>query len=337
MSATEEPPVIELTRWTGPWPEDDPDANFKADVALYANADPLRTLRGLSGATGIPIGALVRYVLARWASEGASGLLELGPTMTRRLNDVCVTAVAGGSVEARLAAFDQLRQMISWLNHPLDHPEVYDEPIDRVHAARSLESVDEARDYYDRWAVNYDDDIYGSLGVVGTDRLVERIAELIEPTARILDVGCGTGAVGERLAPRGFDNIDGLDLSSKMLRIASHKNVYRHLFEADLTEPLDIDDAAYDAVVSAGTFVSGHVPASALHELVRVIQPGGSLVFTVMDAFWKPGGFEATLADLEAAGAISMAANDLVPATVDGSSMIRIILLNSATSGGVGR
>ena len=86
----------------------------------------MRTVRGLSDSTDIPEGAIVRWVLARWASEGASGLLELGPTMTRRLRDVCTTAEQTGTDEARLAAFHQLRQMISWLNHPLDHPEVYD-------------------------------------------------------------------------------------------------------------------------------------------------------------------------------------------------------------------
>jgi hypothetical protein len=97
-----------------------------ADVALYAKVDPLRTVRGLSAATNVPEGAIVRWVLARWASEGASGLLELGPTMTRRLHGVCTAAEAADSDEARMAAYHQLRQMISWLNHPLDHPEVYD-------------------------------------------------------------------------------------------------------------------------------------------------------------------------------------------------------------------
>jgi Family of unknown function (DUF6027) len=118
--------TIELGGWTGPWPDDDKDANFKADVALYAKADPLKTLRGLSDGTGVPVGALAHYVLAKWASEGASGLLELGPTMTRRLHKVCTDAEATGTDEARLAAFNQLRQMISWLTHPLDHPEVYE-------------------------------------------------------------------------------------------------------------------------------------------------------------------------------------------------------------------
>ena len=41
-------PVVHLTRWNGPWPNDDKDANLKADVALYSKVDPLRTIRGLA-------------------------------------------------------------------------------------------------------------------------------------------------------------------------------------------------------------------------------------------------------------------------------------------------
>ena len=126
MPEPQDPPSVELTPWTGPWPDDDKDANLKADVALYAKVDPLRTVRGLSASTNIPEGAIVRWVLARWASEGASGLLELGPTMTRRLHAVCEAAETAGTDEERLAAYHQLRQMLSWLHYPLEHPDVYD-------------------------------------------------------------------------------------------------------------------------------------------------------------------------------------------------------------------
>lgn len=126
MDGTPDEPLVHLVRWQGPWPEADKDANLKADIALYANTDPMRTIRGLSASVDVPEGAIVRYVLARWASEGASGLLELGPTMTRRLHRVCADAEAAATDEARLAAYHQLRQMLSWLHHPLDHPEVYD-------------------------------------------------------------------------------------------------------------------------------------------------------------------------------------------------------------------
>ena len=121
-------PWVELVAWFGPWEADDPDANFKADVAAYAHADPLRTLEGLSRNIGVPVGALVRYVLARWATGGSGALLELGPTMVHRLWEPIAAAEETGTDEARLAAYQQLRQMVSWLRFPLEHPEVYGDP-----------------------------------------------------------------------------------------------------------------------------------------------------------------------------------------------------------------
>ena len=123
-SPIDEPTVV-LERWTGPWEPDDPDANFKSDVALYTTTDPLATIEGLSTNLDIPVGAIVRYVLAKWATGGSGGLLELGPTMTRRLADVCDRAEAAGTDEARLDAYRQLRDMVQWLRLPLDQPDVY--------------------------------------------------------------------------------------------------------------------------------------------------------------------------------------------------------------------
>ncbi|HEY7295445.1 MAG TPA: DUF6027 family protein [Dehalococcoidia bacterium] len=108
-------PLIRLEPWSGPWPEDDPDANFKTDVALYSLLDPLSTLRTLSRNTGIPLGALCRYVLARWAAGGSEGLLELGPSTVGRMWQACVAAEAEGTDAARLRAYEQLRQMLGWL------------------------------------------------------------------------------------------------------------------------------------------------------------------------------------------------------------------------------
>src|SRR4051812_7988683 len=116
-------PEVRLEAWTGPWADDDPDANFKADIATYSHVDPLATVRNLAGAIGVPVGAVVRYVLARWATEGSGGLLELGPHMARRLWDVCARAEAADTDEARLAAYAQLRDMLRWLNLPLDDPD----------------------------------------------------------------------------------------------------------------------------------------------------------------------------------------------------------------------
>ncbi len=113
--------VLALERYRGPWRDDDPDANFKADVALYANLDPLGTLRGLSEATGLSIGALAHYVLARYATTGSAGLLELCPEMVERLWAPVVAAEELGTDEARLEAYLKLRALLSWLRVPLEH------------------------------------------------------------------------------------------------------------------------------------------------------------------------------------------------------------------------
>ncbi len=115
---------MELAPFTGPWSPDDPDANFKAQVAEYSRNDPLPTLETLSRNLDIPVGALARYVLVRWAAEGSEALLATGPRLIERLWTVVTDAEADGSDEAKLQAFDTLRQMLSWLRVPLQEEPV---------------------------------------------------------------------------------------------------------------------------------------------------------------------------------------------------------------------
>jgi len=90
-------PVVRLERWQGPWPPDDPDANFKSDVALYALVDPLSTITNLSRAS---------------TSPSAPSAVMCWPSGPR-------AAAADSSSSARLAAYHQLRQMLEWLKLPL--------------------------------------------------------------------------------------------------------------------------------------------------------------------------------------------------------------------------
>lgn len=97
---------------------------------------------------------------------------------------------------------------------------------------------------------------------------------------RVLDVGCGTGALLERLAARG--EAVGLDLSPGMLAKAARRHGERGsgaaLVCADVQQ-LPFRDGAFDSVVS--TFAINAVPDldSALAEMLRVLRSGGSLAF----------------------------------------------------------
>jgi ubiquinone/menaquinone biosynthesis C-methylase UbiE len=196
-----------------------------------------------------------------------------------------------------------------------------------IERARAVSSQDEVISLYAEWAKDYDRDVFGGAKIVGPASLARRLSNLVDADAVVLDAGCGTGAVGSHLAASGFAAVDGLDVSAEMLDVAERKSVYRTLMRGDLLSELAIDDATYDAVVSAGTFVSGHVGAAALRELVRVVRPGGVLVFNVMPTFWDSGDFEAVIARLVEDGSVVVSNVDVEPITVDESQSARTIVL----------
>ncbi|MEZ4866978.1 MAG: DUF6027 family protein [Caldilineaceae bacterium] len=107
--------IMNLQPYTDTWPADDPHANFKAEVALYTVADPLPTLENLSKATGIPVPALVRYVLVKYAASGADALLAMTPIAVQQMAEHVAKAEATATDTARLEAYQALRQMIAWL------------------------------------------------------------------------------------------------------------------------------------------------------------------------------------------------------------------------------
>jgi hypothetical protein len=106
---------MELHPYRDTWAEDDPHANFKAEVALYTRVDPFPTLEGLSRATGIPVPCLVRYVLVKWAASGAEALLAMTPVVFRQMQEQVARAEEAGTDAARLEAYEALRQIVAWL------------------------------------------------------------------------------------------------------------------------------------------------------------------------------------------------------------------------------
>jgi len=142
---------------------------------------------------------------------------------------------------------------------------------------------------YDEAAEVYDEAMESDVGWTGHLRLAEAIARHVEPAARLLDAGAGTGMLGEKLAARGFANMDANDLSPGMLARARAKGIYRDCRVMELGKPLDYPDGAYDAVAVCGVFTPNHAPASALDELVRIARPGGLVLYTLRSDETPPG------------------------------------------------
>ena len=107
---------MDLYPYRDHWAENDPHANFKAEVAQYSEVDPLPTLENLSRATDIPVPCLVRYILVKYAASGAEALLAMTPIVLKQMEQHVEEAETAGTDAARLAAYEALRQMIGWLS-----------------------------------------------------------------------------------------------------------------------------------------------------------------------------------------------------------------------------
>ena len=174
-----------------------------------------------------------------------------------------------------------------------------DKRIDSVYHSASRHELSKN---YDDWASDYDADMQ-STGYIHPAIIVGLVARYVaNPAATILDAGVGTGTIGQLLSILGYTNLQGVDMSDGMLAKARIRNIYTDLRQGILGEPLDFKTAVMDCIVSTGTFTTGHAPASAFDELVRIVKPGGHLIFTVGTVVWEEAGFAAKLVALEGAG-----------------------------------
>jgi ubiquinone/menaquinone biosynthesis C-methylase UbiE len=103
---------------------------------------------------------------------------------------------------------------------------------------------------------------------------------LLKPATgeRILDVGCGTGALAARIA-EGCGSVDAIDVAGNAFSEAN-RSVQNLSFRKMNAEALDFPDATFDAIVSVETLEHVIDADRVLAECRRVLKPGGRLVLT---------------------------------------------------------
>jgi predicted TPR repeat methyltransferase len=105
-------------------------------------------------------------------------------------------------------------------------------------------------------------------------------------TASVFDVGCGTGLVG--VALNGLvANVDGIDISAKMVEVARRKNVYRNVQVGDLTNLPDnrnAFDGPYDVITAADVFIYVGRLEQVFPALRMRLRKGGLLIFSTESA-----------------------------------------------------
>ena len=118
--------------------------------------------------------------------------------------------------------------------------------------------------------------------------LADAVPEAERPQRRVLDVGAGTGVVGEALADAGFRRISGTDLepASALALQRDRPEVYGAVRTLDLTaltadDRRWVEEVAPDVVTVAGAVGFGHMPVEAFVALSRLLPAGVLLALTV--------------------------------------------------------
>ena len=169
-------------------------------------------------------------------------------------------------------------------------------PVDRATVAGGADdvdaqaAVDRARAYFERFAAEYD----GAARESGW-RLNGRLAVALSdvgPVRRAVDLACGTGETLDELA-RALPGAElvGVDLAAAMVDRSARRVPQATVVQADLRDFLtEAPDAWFDVLTVVGGFEFTPDLPGLLHQVRRVVAPGGHLVFTyepVLDG-WPP-------------------------------------------------
>jgi len=132
---------------------------------------------------------------------------------------------------------------------------------------------------YDLVAEEYTQNIAGELQHKPLDReLLDRFSRRVDKTGPVCEIGCGPGHVARYLHQRGV-KVFGCDLSSKMVEQARLLNPGLEFHRGDMMA-LEMADHTLAGIVAFYSII--HIPRAkvvqALHELGRVLRPGGLLL-----------------------------------------------------------
>ena len=129
---------------------------------------------------------------------------------------------------------------------------------------------------------SWDDEEFFATGRAEIDATLAEFGDLLTGRAAALDFGCGLGRLSQALAVH-FDSVTGVDVAASMIEGARARNVFadRVSYVVNTATTLPFDDATFDFAYSI--LVLQHIPPKAaagyISELVRVLRPGGVVVF----------------------------------------------------------
>ena len=138
---------------------------------------------------------------------------------------------------------------------------------------------------FDDYAGRFEEELIHKLGYEapqGLAALLERelLSRGLEQVGHAIDLGCGTGLMGERLRRRA-SYLEGVDLSGEMVALAERKGIYDRLEKAELTAFLAGHAGGVDLLTAADVLNYCGELAPILVVAMHALLPGGLFALTL--------------------------------------------------------
>jgi O-antigen biosynthesis protein len=105
-----------------------------------------------------------------------------------------------------------------------------------------------------------------------------KVVALVDPPGRVLDVGCSTGYLAERLQERG-STVIGLEMDERAAELA--RRFCEAVYVGDIeTMELPFEPGSFDAIVCGDLIEHLRDPQAVLSRLRPLLKPGGRLVLS---------------------------------------------------------
>ena len=180
-----------------------------------------------------------------------------------------------GRVDEAIALFE------NWLMAEPDNPVA----MHLIGAYRGQQTPDQCTSQYieltfDTFANSFEN-ILGRLNYCGPRLVQDYLATLNLPASSLntLDLGCGTGLIGEVLKPYARELV-GIDLSQAMLDQAASKQLYHQLHKSDIADYLRASRDRYDLVTCIDTFIYIGRLDEVIALIYQKLKTGGMLIFS---------------------------------------------------------
>ena len=142
----------------------------------------------------------------------------------------------------------------------------------------TMTAADDAR-FWDKSAKRYAASKIADLG--GYERTLERTRSFLQPSHRVLELGCGTGSTALRLAGA-VSSYLATDISERMIGIARQKlgdePVLNLSFQPAVAEDLVRDEHRFDVVLAYNFLHLVRDPAATLRTISRLLKPQGMFI-----------------------------------------------------------